>query len=33
VLVAFSKSYCGDEGKRYELEIVANEKYVCEPDK
>ena len=28
VLVAFNKNYCGDKGKTYELETVANEK-VC----
>jgi hypothetical protein len=33
VLVAFNKNYCGDKGKRYEFETVANEKYVCETDK
>jgi hypothetical protein len=33
VLAAFRKHDCGDEGKRYELETVANEKYVCERDK
>jgi len=26
VLAAFRKNYCGDEGKRYELETVTNEK-------
>jgi hypothetical protein len=33
VLLAFSKNYCGDKGKGYELERVAKEKYVCERDK
>jgi predicted small metal-binding protein len=33
VFVAFIKNYCGDVGKRCELETMANEKYVCERDK